>query len=134
MTQNNNPLISPFDTPFETTPFHLITPGHYMPAVEEGISQAKAEVQAIIDNTETPNFENTVAALDYTGLLLGRVNGTLSNQNSAETNAEIQKVVKEASSAVSTHINEIWQNEQLFARVKEVYGQKDHLGLSESQH
>ena len=133
MTQDNNPLLQHFDTPFETPPFHLITPDHYMPAVQEGIRQAKEAVQQIIGHDAAPDFDNTVAALDFMDLLLSQVNSILTNQNSADTNPQIQEVVKEASAAISAHQNEVWQNAHLFDRVKEVYRQKEDLSLTEEQ-
>ena len=68
-----NPLLSDYNTPFEIPPFEEIKVEDYLPALEEGINQQKAEVEAIINNTETPNFENTIYALDKSGELLTKV-------------------------------------------------------------
>ena len=62
-----NPLLVEFNTPYQTDPFSKIKNKHFIPAFEESIKIAKKEIDGIINNTEPPTFENTVAALDYSG-------------------------------------------------------------------
>ena len=57
--QSSNPFLSAYNTPFEVPPFEQIKNEHYMPAFEEGIKQQKAEIEAIVNNPESPTFENT---------------------------------------------------------------------------
>ncbi|MBU2997131.1 M3 family metallopeptidase [Cellulophaga baltica] len=121
-----NPLLSPFDT----APFSEIKNEHFMPAITQAIADARAEIDAITNNTETPTFENTIAALDYSGYQLDRVSSVFFNLNSAETNEEIQKIAQEASPLLSEFGNDITLNEALFKRVKAVYDQKDSLTLT----
>ena len=83
-----NPLLEPFDM----APFSQIKNEHFKPAIEESISLAKAEIEAIANNKEAPTFENTIAALDYAGYQLDRVTSVFFNLNSAETNEHIQKI------------------------------------------
>jgi peptidyl-dipeptidase Dcp len=79
-----NPLLYEWTTPFGTPPFHLIKTIHFKPAVEEAIKSASEEIKQITDNIEPPDFENTIAALDETGEILGRITSILFNLNSAE--------------------------------------------------
>lgn len=122
----DNPLLLPFNE----APFSSIKNEHFKPAFETAIQMAREEVNAITQNNEVPTFENTVVALDYSGAQLDRISSVFFNLNSAETNEEIQKIAQEVSPLLSEFGNDITLNEQLFARVKRVYDQKDMLTLS----
>ncbi|MBR6495829.1 MAG: peptidase M3, partial [Rikenellaceae bacterium] len=76
---NQNPLLSDYGTPFGAPPFDKIKNEHYKPAFEEAIRQARAEVDAIVNNQEEPSFENTIEALERSGELLNRVSGIFFN-------------------------------------------------------
>ena len=131
--KNDNPFFAEFDTPFGVPPFDLIKIEHYMPAIEEGMKQEKAEIEAILNNTDSPTFENTIVAYTRTGSFLGKVTPVLYGLNSANTTPEIQALVKELSPIMSTHRDEINLDPRLFARIKAVYEQKDDLGLEADQ-
>ncbi len=118
-----NPLLSPFDT----APFSKLKNEHFMPAFTQAIADARAEIDAITNNPEAPTFENTIAALDFSGKQLDRISSVFFNLNSAETNDEIQKIAQEISPILSEFGNDITLNESLFKRVKAVYDQKDNL-------
>ena len=55
-----NPLLSEFDGPFGTAPFDKIELADYKPAVLEGIKQHQAEVDAIINNPEAPDWRGVL--------------------------------------------------------------------------
>ncbi|MGM9785498.1 MAG: M3 family metallopeptidase [Candidatus Cryptobacteroides sp.] len=129
---SSNPFFEEWDTPYGIPPFDKIEVKHYMPAVKEGIARQQAEIQAIIDNQEAPDFENTVAAFDHSGMLLGKVCGVLFNVSESDASDEINKIVEEAMPMVSDHSSAIYMNPDLFARVKAVY-EADQSGLSREQ-
>ena len=122
-----NPLLAPFDTPFNTAPFSKIKEEHYLPAIREAIKLAKEEIEVIKSNSEAPSFENTIEALETVGGLLNKVSDIFFNINSAETNDEIQKLAQEISPLLSAYSNDILLDDELFARVKAVYDLKDGL-------
>lgn len=125
-----NPLLQPFNTLHETAPFNAIKIEHYLPAFEAAIQEAKAEVQSIIDNPAVPDFENTVVALDLAGERLNRIQSIFFNLNSAETSDEMQDIAQEVAPKLSDFSNDITLNEQLFARIRNVYEKKDSLNLN----
>ncbi len=131
--KSDNPFFAEFDTPFGVPPFDLIKIEHYMPAIEEGMKQEKAEIEAILNNTDPPTFENTIVAYTRTGSFLDKVTPVLYGLNSANTTPEIQALVKELSPIMSTHSDEINLDPRLFARIKAVYEQKDDLNLEADQ-
>ncbi|MGO4918317.1 M3 family metallopeptidase [Maribacter spongiicola] len=124
-----NPLLSPFDT----APFSQIKNEHFKPAFLQSIEDARAEIDAITENTDAPTFENTLEALEFSGQQLDRISSVFFNLNSAETNEEIQKIAQEVSPLLSEFGNDITLNEALFKRVKTIYDQKDSLDLTVEQ-
>ena len=128
-----NILTKYFSTKHNTAPFSQIKNEDYLPAIQEGITLAKAEIYAIIKNPETPTFENTIVAMDYAGEILDRASSIFFNLNSAETNDEMQKIAQEVSPLLSEFGNDITLNPELFARVKAVYDSKESLKLSPEQ-
>jgi len=120
-----NPLLLDWDTPFGTPPFHLFENAHFKPAIEETIKSASAEIKAIAENQASPDFENTIAALDRAGVRLGDVTSILFNLNSAETSKELQAIAQDVSPLLTRFSNDITMNEELFKRVKALYNSKD---------
>ncbi|HTG65302.1 MAG TPA: M3 family metallopeptidase [Flavobacterium sp.] len=126
-------LTKHFDTKHNTAPFSQIKNEDYLPAFQEGIALAKAEIDAIVTNPEAPTFANTIEAMDYSGAILDRISSIFFNLNSAETSDEMQKIAQEVSPLLSEFGNDITLNADLFARVKAVYEQKDKLNLNTEQ-
>lgn len=129
----NNPLLQPFNTPYTTAPFSKIKEEHFKPAFREAIKWAKAEIDKITDNSDTPTFENTIERLDFSGYTLDRLSSIFFNLNSAETNDEIQKIAQEVSPWLSEFSNDIRLNEKLFERIKSVYEDRENLELTVEQ-
>ncbi len=128
-----NILTQKFTTKYDTAPFSQIKTEDFLPAFTEAIGQAKTEIDAIVNNPETPSFENTIEALSYSGEQLDRISSIFFNLHSAETNDEIQKIAIEVSPMLSEFGNDVRLNKELFARVKAVYDMKDSLKLSHEQ-
>jgi len=118
---------------FDITPFSKIKNEDFLPAFKNAIALAKEEINQITDNKETPSFQNTIEALDYSGEQLDRVSSVFFNLNSAETNDEIQKIAQEVSPMLSDFSNDVSLNTELFKRVSTVYSQKKELTLTTEQ-
>jgi peptidyl-dipeptidase Dcp len=128
-----NPLLQDFNTKHNTAPFSKIETAHFKPAFLESIKLAKEEIDTIANNTEKPNFKNTIEALDFAGAKLDRISSIFFNLNSAETNSEIQKIAQEVSPLLSDFGNDIRLNEKLFRRINTIYQEKDCLDLTTEQ-
>jgi Zn-dependent oligopeptidase len=129
-----NPLIdlNP-NTPLQTIPFNLIQNDHYLSAFDKGIELAEKDIDSIIQNTQEPNFKNTIEALENSGELLDYVSSIFFNLNSAETNDEMQKIAQQVSPKLTQHSNNILLNQKLFNKVKQVYDSKPNLGIEEQK-
>ena len=127
-----NIFMQEWDTPYGIPPFDKIKVADYMPALKAGIEQQNAEIQAIIDCPDAPDFENTIAAMDRSGGLLNKVTSVLFNIIESDYSEALNKVVEEATPMVSAHSDNIFMNADLFARVKAVYD-ADQSGLTREQ-
>ncbi|MCO6164324.1 M3 family metallopeptidase [Flavobacterium sp. NRK F7] len=126
-------LTTPFTTKYSTAPFSKIENKEYKDAFIKLIKDAKEEINAIINNPEPPTFENTVAALDFSGSQLDRVSSIFFNLNSAETSEEMQKIAQEVSPLLTEFSNDITLNENLFKKIKLVYDAQDQANLTLEQ-
>jgi peptidyl-dipeptidase Dcp len=133
VTASTNPLIAPFETPFGVPPFSQIKDDHYIPAFERGMEKQRAEVQAIISNPQEATFENSVAALDYSGSLLSRVSNVFLPMHSAESNDRIQEIAEEIAPKLSAHRDHIVMESRLFERIKDVHDRRNHISLTREQ-
>lgn len=122
-----NPLLTDSTLPYGAPQFDKIKTEHYLPAFEQAITEAKAEIDAIVNNPDAPTFENTVAALDEAGGRLNDVAGVFYNLMEADTNEEMQDVAEKVSPMMTEYSMYVSLNEPLFARVKAVYGSAEGL-------
>ncbi len=128
-----NPFFTEWTTPFGVPPFDQIHEEHFLPAFERAIAEQRAEVEAIAQNPEPPTFENTLVALDATGMLMSKVSGVFYTLAGAETNDQIRAIAKEVAPMRSNLRDDRLMNPQLFERVKAIYEQREELGLNAEQ-
>lgn len=117
----SNNLVEKFNTPYESIPFENIKQEDFKPAIEQAIEDAKNEINKIVQNTDPPNFVNTIVALENVGKKLTIISSTFFNLNSAETNDYLQSLAEEISPMLTEYANDIILNEQLFEKIKIVY-------------
>jgi peptidyl-dipeptidase Dcp len=125
----DNPLLIESTLPYHLPPFDKIKDEHFMPATDAGMQEQLKEVDTIAANAEKPSFDNTVIALERTGRLLDRTQRIFSNLNAADTNPARQKIETELAPKLSAHRDAILLNPKLFARIEELYSNRDKLGL-----
>src|SRR5262252_8612878 len=123
----DNALTSESVLPYQYPPFDKIKDEDFVPAIEAGMREQLKEIQPIANNSEKPTFHNTTVALERTGPLLDRSQGTFSNLNACQTNPTRQKIEKELAPKLAAHRDEIFLNPKLFARVQALYEQRDKL-------
>ena len=126
-----NPFVAEWDTPSGVPPFADIASGHYMPAVKKGILELRAEIDAITNNAEPPTFDNTIVALERAGRTLDRTVSTFGNVAATELDDELRALQTEIYPMLTREFDAITLNDDLYARVRAVYEQKDSLGLDE---
>ena len=122
-----------FNTPLQSVPFDKIETGHYKPAFEAAISEARTGLEKLAGTSGKATFQNTIEALEQLNYKLKRLEQIFFNINSAETNKEIQQIAQEVSPILTAYYNDITLNAVLFGRVKQVYSQHESLDLDQEQ-
>jgi peptidyl-dipeptidase Dcp len=128
-----NPFFAPSTLPFQAPPFDRIHDADYKPALEEGMRQHLAEVEAIANQGAAPTFDNTIVAMERSGQLLTRVSKVFFALTQSNTDDTLQAVQNEEAPRLAAHSDAIYMNPKLFARVKSLYDRRDALGLSPEQ-
>ncbi|MFT5759276.1 MAG: peptidyl-dipeptidase Dcp [Alteromonadaceae bacterium] len=128
-----NPFFKSFDTPYGIPPFEQIEKSDYLPAINHGIKQNEIEIAAIINNPATATFENTIVAMEKSGDFLNTVTNVFYGLTGSMSDDKMRALAKEISPKLSSLSDDIALNEKLFARVKDVYDQKDQLNLRAEQ-
>ncbi len=131
--QSMNPFLKAYNTPYDVPPFSEIKSEHFKPAILKGIQDHAAEIETIANNKAAPSFENTLLAMENAGQQLYKVSSVFSVMNGANTNPEIQTIAREISPELSSHNDNIYLNDKLFARVKSVYDNQAKLKLNAEQ-
>ena len=120
-TQRENPLLQESTLPFGAPDFTKIQTGDYLPAFEFAIQQTRDNIQAIVDNTDSATFENTILAYEESGRLLDRVSRVFFALTEADKTPEIGEIEKKVQPMLTDLQNEIAFNKPLFERIKKVY-------------
>ena len=122
-----NPLLTDSTLPYGAPQFDKIKTEHYLPAFEQAITEAKAEIDAIVNDPDAPTFENTIAALDEAGGRLNDAAGIFYNLMEADTNDQMQGIAEKVSPMMTEYSMYVSLNEPLFARVKAVHESAEGL-------
>lgn len=122
-----NPLLTDSTLPYGAPQFDKIKTEHYLPAFEQAITEAKAEIDAIVNDPDAPTFENTIAALDEAGGRLNDAAGIFYNLMEADTNDQMQDIAEKVSPMMTEYSMYVSLNEPLFARLKAVHESAEGL-------
>ena len=124
-----NPFAKPSTLPFQAPPFDRINDSDYQGAIEEGMRQHLAEIDAIANNSAPATFDNTFVAMEKSGAMLTRTMHTFEAVTGANTNDALQKVQEAEAPRLAAHRDAIHLNSKLFARVRKVYDERATLKL-----
>ena len=128
-----NPFLTEFQTEHGVPPFDKIKLEHYEPAFLKGIEEQNANIDAIVNNSEAPTFENVIVAFDNSSPILDRVGAIFYNMTDAEKTDGLNELSIKLAPTLSEHSDNISLNQELFKKVSAVYQQKESLGLTTEQ-
>ena len=128
-----NPFLTEYQTPFKVVPFDQIKTEHYMPAFEAGMKEQLEEIDAIVNNPETPTFQNTILPFDKSGETLDRVSNVFFNILECNSDDELLALAEQVMPMLSKHGDAISMNPKLFERIDYVYQHRDEMGLDDQQ-
>jgi peptidyl-dipeptidase Dcp len=132
-TVRQNPFLQQYTTPYEIPPFDKIQYEDYMPALRAAIAEHDAEIAAIVNNSATPTFDNTILAMDRAGSTLDKVVMVFGALTESNSSPELQAIAEEFEPLVAAHSDEVAMNAGLFKRVKFIYDNRDKLNLANDQ-
>ena len=126
---DDNPFYTESTQPYQLPPFDRIEESHFLPAFERGMAEQLEEVAMIVGQSDPVTFDNTLVALERSGVLLNRVAATFFNLSSADTNEALDQIQAEVAPRLAAHTDQILLNGRLFERVRSLYEARDTLGL-----
>ena len=129
----SNPFYAPSTLPFQAPPFDRIRNSDYQPAIEAGMKQQLAEIDAIAIETAPPTFENTIVPMERSGGLLSRAAKVFNSITSANTDSILQRIQEDVSPKLAAHNDAIYLNAKLWQRVKSIYDRRETLGFNAEQ-
>jgi peptidyl-dipeptidase Dcp len=128
-----NPFFVESTLPYHAPPFDRIRNEHYQPALEEGMRQQLAEIDAIAKQLAPPTFDNTIVPMEKSGAVLTRASKTFFAVVGANTNDTLQKIQEIEAPKLAAHNDAIYLNDQLYQRVKSVYDRRESSNLTLEQ-
>ena len=126
---DDNPFYTESTQPYQLPPFDRIEESHFLPAFERGMAEQLEEVAMIVGQSDPATFDNTLVALERSGVLLNRVAATFFNLSSADTNEALDQIQAEVAPRLAAHTDQILLNGRLFERGRSLYEARDTLGL-----
>ena len=129
----NNPFSTASTLPFQAPPFDRIRAADYQPAMEEGMRQQIAEIEAIANQSSEPTFDNTIVPMERSGALLTRSSKVFFALTSANTDSTLQRIQEQEAPKLAAHTDAIYLNDKLFQRVKTIYDKRVSLGFTPEQ-
>jgi peptidyl-dipeptidase Dcp len=129
----SNPFAKPSTLPYQAPPFDRIKDADYQPAIEAGMAQQIAEIEAIANNKAAPTFENTITAMERSGQLLDRASSAFGGVTGANTDDALQAAQAALAPKFAAHSDAISLNPKLFQRVKTLYDKRNALKLTPEQ-
>ena len=125
----SNPFFKESPLFFHYPEFDRIGIADYQPAFDRGMADHLVEIDAIANQAEAATIDNTLIPMERSGQLLNRVATVFFSLVAADTNDEIEALRSEMAPKLAAHNDKILLNDKLFARVQEIYEQRDALEL-----
>ncbi|MCQ2143072.1 MAG: M3 family metallopeptidase [Bacteroidales bacterium] len=129
----NNPLLTESTLPYGAPEFDKIKEAHYLPAFKQAVKEAKADIDAIVECADEPDFKNTIEALENSGQTLDKVASIFYNLLEADSTEGLEKIAEKVSPMMTEVSMYSSLNEKLFEKVKTVYEKRNELGLEPDQ-
>lgn len=126
-------ILKPSSLPFSAPDFSIVRTEDFLPAMEVGMVEQIREIEAIANQSDEPTFENTLVAMERTGLTLDRVQAIFFHLGGADTTPAIQEIEATVAPKLAAHADNIFLNAKLFARVDRLWSRRDSLNLDEEQ-
>lgn len=127
-------LLRPWDGPLGgVPPFDRATPALIEQSYRTAIERKRAEVRAIANDRDAPDFGNTVEALEDAGRELKRIDCLYRVFSNTLSVGDMPAIAQRLASLQPALDDEISHDERLFARIDTVHRGREHAGLGPEQ-
>ena len=131
---NGNPMLAPWSGPYGgVPPWDRVKAELFPKAFETSLALLLAEVDAVANNPEPPQFGNVIAPLEDAGRHQNRAETLFGVLTGNLNTADVQAVDREWSPKIAAAYDKITFNEKLFARITQVYAARETSGLTPEQ-
>lgn len=134
MAENHqNPFLTEYTTKYKIPPFDKITTADFIPAIKAGIEEQDRNINAIVMNRATPDFDNVILPLENLSPILERVSGVFYHYMEALNTPEFAEMADQAIPLLNDANNRVNLNDKLFDKIRQVYDSRDRLKLTPVQ-
>ena len=127
----NNPFFTDYNMPYDAVPFSKFKTEDFIPAIKKSIELTMERINKIVENSEEPNFKNTILALETSEEELNYVMSVYWHLFGSESDNELKSLAEKISPMGSKLKNDILLNSKLFNKIKIVYQNKNNSNLDE---
>lgn len=126
-------LLFPYTGPLDSVDFGVAKKADYLPALEEGITLAKAKVEALVGQSEAPTFANTILKLEEVSEELEAVQTIFHNLVGTEGDEDYHKLAAQLAPIETKFATDLMLDDRIFARVSAVYQNRAQENLTTEQ-
>lgn len=130
---HQNPFLTEYTTKYKIPPFDKITTADFIPAIKAGIEEQDRNINAIVMNRATPDFDNVILPLENLSPILERVSGVFYHYMEALNTPEFAEMADQAIPLLNDANNRVNLNDKLFDKIRQVYDTRDKLKLTPVQ-
>ena len=131
--EEKNSILRESKAPFGAPEFNNFKVEDYKEAFDRGFAEKRAEVKAILENSDAPTYANTIEALEMSGKTLDKVSSIFFNLNESENTPQMTEIEEYVVPKLTDLSGYIYMNDTLFNRIRAIYDAKESLGLNEEQ-
>ncbi|MBL3610825.1 M3 family metallopeptidase [Rhodovulum sulfidophilum] len=125
-----NSLLAPRMAPFELPDFAAISDEDFAPAFDQALTEARAEIAAIAEASEPPDFANTIEALERSGQALSDVLSVFDLLASTSSTPAREALQRAFSPKLADFSSDVVLNRALFERIDAIWQARETLDLS----
>ncbi|MBR3878041.1 MAG: M3 family metallopeptidase [Bacteroidaceae bacterium] len=131
--EESNSILKESNAPFGAPEFDKFKIEDYKEAFDRGFEEKRADIKAIIENSDAPTYANTIDALEMSGRTLDKVGAIFFNLNESENTPQMTEIEEYVVPKMTELSGYIFMNDTLFNRIRSIYDAKESLGLNEEQ-
>jgi peptidyl-dipeptidase Dcp len=119
--------------PHGAIPFDKIPSKDFLSLIEKGIEESRSNIDKIKQNTDPATFQNTIEALEFSGLKLDRISSVFFNLLNCCSDEVLEAAADQISTLLASFSNDVQLDATLFSRIKYVFENQKSENLNREQ-